>query len=261
MQVAHRLAYPVPPMRRKAWGLGDVNPQAFINAANYGAGVANQTGSAVAGAVAGGLSATGAILSMTPAIAAACPPCGAAVAIGAQLVGIIAKMAQGCGQSCIAASDAANQAEPLLVQNVNNYVTAPVRTRILQAQALANFDAIFGALVQKCQQIGGQGGTNCVKDRVEGACKWKASPWTWTKNADGSYTYTPAGPNGSGNQCWNWVYGYRQSIAADPGVVDDAVISGSTAANLLNLPPTIGGADTNTLLLLAAIGIGVLLVI
>jgi hypothetical protein len=187
-----------------------------------GAGVANSTGSAVAGAIAGGASAASAILSTTLLTGTAiCPPCGIALAIGASLVGIIAKMAAGCGNSCIAASDAANQAEPLLVQNVQNYTSAPVRYRSLQLAALANFDQIFTALEQKCQAIGGKGGTNCIADRQAGACKWRATPPRWDKQADGSYTYTPAGSAGSGSSCWNWVIGYRDPIANDPGVVPD----------------------------------------
>ena len=206
-------------------GFGDANTQLanqLVGSTSMGAGVANSTGSAIAGAVAGGASAASAILSTTALTGSAiCPPCGIALAIGASLVGIITKMAAGCGNSCIEASDAANQAEPLLVQNVSNYTSAPVRYKSLQAAALANFDQIFTALEQKCQQIGGAGGTNCIKDRQAGACKWKATPPTWTKNADGSYSYTPAGPAGSGSSCWNWVAGYRDPIANDPGVVPD----------------------------------------
>src|ERR1043166_1202361 len=117
-------------MARKPWGLstrglGDVT-QAQINSINssfnLGLSTANKTGSDVAGAVAGGLSIASAA-ALNPAMLglsfAACPPCGAALAIGAALVGVIAKMAQGCGESCIAASQAANEAEPLLVQNVD----------------------------------------------------------------------------------------------------------------------------------------------
>ncbi len=204
-------------------GFGDVvvNPNAVTAGINMGANVANQTGSAVAGAVAGGASLAASIFALTPALAAACPPCGAALAIGAALVGIIAKMTAGCGNSCIAASDAANQAEPLLVQNVTNYVTAPVRYKSLQLAALANFDQIFTALEQKCQQIGGQGGTNCIKDRVAGACHWKATPGAWAKDSNGTYQWTPAGAAGSGTSCWNWVVGYRDPIANDPGVIPD----------------------------------------
>jgi hypothetical protein len=131
-------------------------------------------------------------------------------------------MLQGCGQSCIQATEAANQAEPLLQQNLQNYVNAPIRYKSLQTNALANFNVIFQNLITACQRIGGGGGTNCVKDRIEFACKWKASPWSWS--SDGKI-FTPAGPAGSGGQCWNWVYGYSDPISHDPGVVPDPVDS------------------------------------
>lgn len=206
-------------------GMGDVSVNDFTGAAKIGAGTAISTGSMVSGGVASGL-----------AIAASFDPepfSKAALAIGAALTGIITNMLKGCGQTCIDASNYANQAEPLLVQNVSNYVSQSVRYKSMQAQALANFDQVFTALEQKCQQVGGQGGTNCIKDRVAGACKWKASPWTWTRNSDGSFTYTPAGPSGSGSQCWNWVYGYRDSIAADPSVTPDPVTGNNAVDSVL----------------------------
>lgn len=217
-------------LRPLGFGEATADANAILNAVKVGTGTAMSTGSKIEGAAAAGLSITGAIFALTPALTAVCPPCGAALAIGAALVGIIGNMFKGCGQSCIDATKYANQAEPLLVQNVQNYTSAPVRIASLQRQALANFDAIFTALEQKCQQIGGQGGTNCIADRVAGACKWKATPWTWTQNQDGSYTYTPAGAAGSGSQCWNWAYGYRDPIAQDPGVTPDPV-TGSPAVD------------------------------
>lgn len=250
----HAVAYYPISIPRHVWGLGDYtwNPNALNQATGAGISTANQTGSAVAGGVASGL-----------ALAASFDPepiSKAILAIGAALTGIITKMAAGCGQSCIAASDAANQAEPLLVQNVATYTSSPVRTRSMQLAALANFDNVFGALLQKCQQIGGGGGANCMKDRVAGACKWKATPWVWSKTSAGGYEYTPAGAAGSGTTCWNWVYGYRDSIAADPDVVPDS-ISTSTANTLLGVGSTvnIAGSDIPTeYLLLGALALGAL---
>jgi hypothetical protein len=210
--------------------LGDYTPssdaaigQGLTNAYRIGASTGASTGSAVAGGIASALS-----------IASAFDPepiSRSLLAIGAALTGIITRMAQGCGQTCIDASNYVNEAEPYFVQNVATYTGSPVRTQSMQRQALANFDNAFTALVQKCQQIGGAGGTNCVKDRTSGACKWHATPWTWTPSSDGTYTYTPAGSNGSGSQCWNWVYGYRDCIAADPGLVADSVVSSTGSAS------------------------------
>jgi len=208
-------------------GLGDSSdslsyPTAsqMTSAINSGISTANSTGSAVAGGVAAGLSVAAA------STAAVCPPCSAAFALGSALTGIITKMAQGCGPTCVDASNYVNEVEPYFLQNVQNYASTPIRTKSFQALHLSNFDNAYNALVQKCQQIGGAGGTNCIKDRQSGACKWKASPWVW--NSDG--TLTLAGPAGSGSQCWNWVYGYRDAIAQDPYAVADDYSTGSAGS-------------------------------
>ena len=206
-------------------GQGYVYPSSMqiTGAVNLGEAVAAQTGSNVAGGVAAGLSTAAAI------VAPVCPPCGAALALGAAIVAPITKMLKGCGQSCIQASDYANEIEPLLQQNLSNYVNAPVRYASLQANAVANFNSAFGNLLTACQNIGGQGGTQCIQDRQLGGCKWKATPWAWVPDGNGGYTFKPAGQAGSGSQCWNWVYGYLQPIQQDPGVVPDPVSSSSSS--------------------------------
>lgn len=226
------------------------------NAMNTGAAVANATNSPIAGVAAGGLSFAASIFALTPAIAAACPPCAAIMAIGAGLVPIVAKIVQGCGQTCIAASDAANQIEPLLLQNVQTYVNSSPRYKSMQAAALANFDQTFAKLTAACQQIGGPGGKNCISDRVAGACKWKASPGSWSPNSDGSHTWNPAGASGSGSSCWNWFIGYRDPIANDPDVQPDPAglftpsSSGGVLDSITSLFSSSGG-NSNTLMLVA----------
>jgi hypothetical protein len=224
---------------------------------NLGIAVANQTGSSVAGAVASSLSMAAA---MTP------PPFNAIFAIGAALTGVITKMLQGCGQSCVAASNAANEIEPLLQQNLAVYTSTPPgqRTTSLQQNALANFTNSYNNLVAACQQVGGQGGTNCIKDRQVGACHWKASPWKW--NADG--TFTPAGAAGSGSQCWNWVYGYHDAIASDPYVVPDSPTSAITSATssvssaLSSLLGGVGGGSSSASpLILVGLGLAAIYLI
>lgn len=236
-------------------GGANVSAGALTQAFGYGNQVSNQTGNAVAGAVAGGASLAASIFALTPALTLACPPCGAALAIGAALVPIVMKIAQGCGQTCIDASNAANQIEPLLVQNVQNYVTAPIRYKSLQAAALANFDGTFAQLVQRCQAVGGPGGKNCVSDRIAGACTWKASPGAWAKDSNGTYQWTPAGAAGSGNSCWNWVVGYRDPIANDPGVVPDPVGLFDTPAGSDPISQLLGGGGSSSTLLLVGLGL------
>lgn len=230
---------------------------------NAGLNTANATGSVLTGAIQGAISATGAVLGSTAlfttaAGSAICPPCAPIFMIGALLVPIIAKVIEGCGNSCIEASDYANQIEPLLVQNLNTYTNTPAgqRTVTMQQAAINNFNASFSRLVTACQNIGGQGGTNCIKDRQAGGCKWKATPWKW--NSDG--TFTPAGAAGSGSSCWNWVYGYHDPIANDPYVVPDSTINGATTELGTSLSSAVSTLTANPLLLIAA-AIGLYLVI
>ena len=239
-------------------GLGDPTTQLatqLSNAIITGAKTGNAAG-AVAGAAAAGLSTTSSVFGYLAATGSTvCPPCAPIFAIGAALVPLIANMFKGCGPSCVQTSNDANQMEQLLQQNLSTYTSLPVaqRTASVQASALANFNTSFNTLVSQCQQIGGQGGSQCVADRQAGACKWKASPWKW--NADG--TYTPAGQNGSGSQCWNWVYGYHDPIAQDPFVTPDPVSSDITGT-LSSLTSGTTAGISNTYLL---IGAGLLLLV
>jgi hypothetical protein len=237
------------------WGLGDAGStlaNQIAGSAMQGASTASKTGSVITGAVQGAISATGAVLSTTLLTGSAiCPICAPFFAIGAALVPLIAKIAEGCGQSCIEASDYANQIEPLLQQNLQAYTSTPAgqRTTSMQQAAINNFNASFSQLVSECQSVGGEGGTNCIADRQAGGCKWKATPWAW--NADGSFT--PAGAAGSGSTCWNWVYGYHDPIANDPYVVPDPTPSASSVVSSLTSGTTAG--IPNEYLLLGALAL------
>lgn len=155
------------------------------------------------------------------AASAAIPLIGAAV-VGLVEVGmLIANQFQGCGQTCIAASNIANQVEAILLQNLNHYMSSPVHYRSLQLAALNNFDTAWRALTQACgnQQLM-QAGVNCIENRQQGACFWKTSPAGWVQQ-NGQWVYQTAGLAGSGDSCWNWFVGYRDGIANDPTVVSD----------------------------------------
>ena len=245
------------PMGR--WGLGDAGSalaNQIAGAAMQGAGTAGKTGSAITGAVQAGVSATGALLGTTLITGTAiCPLCAPILAIGAALVPIIAKVIEGCGNSCIQASEYANEVEPLLIQNLETYTSTPVgqRTVSMQNAALANFNTAYNQLVSSCQQVGGQGGKQCIADRQASGCKWKATAWKW--NADGSFT--PAGQAGSGSQCWNWVYGYHDPIANDPYVVPDSAVGGALSS--LTSGSTAGVPNEFLLLGVLALLIGAIL--
>jgi hypothetical protein len=134
----------------------------------------------------------------------------------------------------------ANQAEPLLQKNLAAYLSEP-RTVSSQAQALANFDAIWQWMVANCNTAAmGDPGKHCVEDRQSGACVWKASAGGWSQDASGGWKYTAPGPAGSGDACWNWFVGYRDPIANDPAVIADPVLDSSGNAVTLSTDPVTG---------------------
>jgi hypothetical protein len=150
------------------------------------------------------------------------PSPGQGVAIAGQLITLANQIDNlitnsGCGATCVQATNVVNQAEPLLQQNLSAYLSAPVHYESAQAQALANFEAVWGAVNAACASPSlGMPGANCIAQREQGACAYKTSPGGWS---NGTYTYP--GANGSGSTCWNWFVGYHDPIANDPTVVPD----------------------------------------
>lgn len=187
------------------------------------------TGSQIVGTVGG--AASGVVT------AAAAPATAAALGIGASLavpivgaafagilLGVEALMNSGCGEACVVTSQWANQAEPLLKQNLQKYLSLSPRTKSDQQSALNLFDAIWAGLVQRCSQAGlSTAGRNCIADRQAGACKWRDSS----------------------GACWNWHSGYRDPISNDTDVVDDS----ATAA----LSSAVAGVSSSSLVPLALI--------
>lgn len=182
----------------------------------------------------------------------------AALAISAGLVALFQQVfgiGTGCGQTCVLASNIANQVGALLEQNVDNYTSQPIRTKSMQAQALAIYDNAWQQLTQGCSnpQLG-DAGKRCITDRQAGACTWKTSQGGW--NQDG--TYTKFGPNGSGQTCWNWFIGMRDPISSDPFVLDDSQVILSSGGNVIsNIVSDIstGNIFSNPLVLLAGLAL------
>jgi hypothetical protein len=214
--------------------IGNIN-----NLSGLGAGtVAGQTASGIAVGLA-----TAAILDPEPFSKVA-------LAIAAGLVTLFQSVfgvGNGCGQTCVQATAIANQVATLLTQNMNNYISQPIRTVSMQTAALAVFDQAWASMQQGCGAIAGAAGKDCVTDRAEGACKWMASPGGWVTNADGTCTFNYWGAAGSGSSCWNWFNGMRDPIANDPCVVPDSAVnmvstvaSGvNSAAVSLGIPTTV----------------------
>lgn len=163
-------------MYARARGLGATQqPNAWAKgAAGAGAGVgiglqtANATGSVLAGTLAGGL-------------AAAAPFTGPAapfVAAAAGLVAPLTRLINGCGRSCIDASNIANEAESKLKALRDQYLAQPVRTVAMQQTVLQYMDEVFNWLYQACGAIGGAAGQKCISERL---VKGGAAPWCPTR--------------------------------------------------------------------------------
>jgi hypothetical protein len=160
----------------------------------------------------------------------------------------------GCGVTCVETSDWANEAEQLLVQNIQTYFALPPpRSQADQAAAINNFDQIWAQLQANCGQSGtGTAGIKCISDREAGACTWK-------QTATSPLLSIPGEPQVGA--CWNWFNGYLYPIQNDPDVAAaDTDVSGdvgtlasslttgaSSVASSIGLP-----AGAGTWLLIAA---------
>jgi len=220
--VATQASYPVRlhhrPLRRR--GLGQTAAQ-----------VVGQGGGAAGGVVtAAAAPAVATALGISASLAV--PIVGAAFA--GILLGVEAILNSGCGQTCVVTSQWANQAEPLLKQNIAQYFSIANRTAMDKQSALNVFDAVWAGLVQRCSQGGlGSAGQRCISDRQSGACKWHATE-------DSPY---PGGPKQG--ECFNWWNAYRDPIAGDTQV-------GGGASGIFSSLSSGGGSSSSLPLLLVA---------
>lgn len=132
-----------------------------------GAATATSTGSKVAGGVAAGLATTAGILAAIPGGQIPAAFLGAAAAI----VGPIASLFKGCGVTCQQTTDIANKVATAAGQITSQYWAQPVRTVSMQQGAIAALQELYTYLIQNCQAVGGQGGSQCIADRQPGG-KW-----------------------------------------------------------------------------------------
>lgn len=112
-------------------------------------------------------------------------PVGAAiaglVAAGAAIAGALG-VGEGCGPTCVQATQIVNNAEPTFRANLAAYENG----QIDQATAISNYQQMQNAVTQACSGIPGDAGSRCVSDRFPpSACTWK-----------------------NNGQCWNWYTGY-----------------------------------------------------
>ena len=221
----------------------------FTSGATIGYGTAMSTGSEVAGAVAGGL------MAAAPFTGPAAPFLIAA----ATLIAPIASLFKGCGQTCIQATQYADQAGTALSQLLAQYMAQPVHYRSAQVAALSYFDQVWSWLTQSCSnpQLGAAG-RRCITDRQAGSTAYRVAPFGWTQQ-NGQWVYVPAGANGSGNVPWNWFAGIRDPIANDPTVVEDPAGSSILSAVGINPQTQIAGHPLTDWFWPAALVVGGLL--
>ena len=208
--VARCPVLPFRPARRRGMGatLQQANPQAGAIAA-----VAASTATSVVGTLVALGTVTG--------------PVGAAIAGVVAAAYAIANLFGGCGDTCVEATNIANQAAAIIDQAYNQYMSAPVHYRSMQIAYLQLFDGTWNAMAKACDNPAlGAAGQRCITDRQAGSCAYKTSPGGWKQSSDGSWTYVEPGPNGSGTACWNSFIGRRDPVANDPTVVPDPGVSG-----------------------------------
>lgn len=210
-----------------------LNPRGFGDAT--AAQLAGQAGG-IAAPLVGTLAGPAAGAAIGVAASVAIPIVGAAFA--GLVLGIQAILNSGCGQTCVVTSQWANQASAKLDQLIAAYFALPTpRSQTAQQLYLQAFHAVWNTLVQQCSQPGtGTAGQNCIQDRQDGACKWKALPPAY-----------PGEPNAG--ECWNWWNAYYYPVANDPNVVPDSQLQAAGVstqlANAAGVTPSGSVADTS----------------
>lgn len=161
-------------------------------------------------------------------IAAMIPGVGPIAAVAIQAAATVAvaieSLFAGCGSTCTQASNIANEVGNQMSSAMSVYMNSTVHTQAMQAAFLTLYDSAWAQLEQACGNAAlGAAGQRCISDRQAGACTWKCSAFGWNQTQSGAWTYTWAGPAGSGDTCWNWFNGMRDPVANDPTVVPDTV--------------------------------------
>lgn len=228
-------------------------PNTRTMSAPYYLGLGDTTNAAI------GAGAAGAQLGLTLATTtAAIPVAGAIIAAGIAITALVENLIanSGCGPTCVASSNFANQVGQAMTNNLNAYLSSP-RTTADQAAALGNYDYLKAQLIQLCSNPAlGDAGVRCITDRFNGACKWQSTPGAWARRADGSSYWVEPGAAGSGSTCWNYDVGMRDPIATDPDVqANTALIGDGSVGGFVDSAAASIGVSATTLLLLAAAGV------
>jgi len=180
---------------------------------------------------------------LTTAAAVTPPPADAILAAAAGVAKALAELGigAGCGQTCIAATNIVNQAEPAFLANLTQYENG----EITQAQAQQTYQNLWQAMVVSCSAITGSAGQNCISDRQEGACTWKATGTPPTP-------YSPAD-----GQCWNWYLAYFVPLTYPP--INAPAASASTTSGVESEVSSAAGDVASSLGLSSSMGTWLLL--
>lgn len=136
----------------------------------------------------------------------------AAAGAVASMVSQVAAMFQGCGQTCVETSDAANQAGAIATQIRDNYLAEPVHYASLQQIAVDGIQKIFAQLQQVCSNPAmGAAGQRCISERL---VKGGTAPWC---------------PTSTG--C-DWITVILDPVLNDPDVVPDPTTASSIVSTL-----------------------------
>jgi len=187
---------------------------------------------------------------MSATIAALAPATGPAapfIAAAAGLVAFFGNLFQGCGQTCIQATNYANQAGSQLDTLMAQYFAQPVRTTSMQQAYLQACQQIFAWLQQMCGNPAlGNAGKRCIAERlVQRAC-----PSTLNDSNIGG---------GQIDFC-DYISTFIVPVENDTAVVPDSQAAG-TSTGTTEGSTTATTTDLTPLLLIAAIGIAALVIL
>ena len=196
-----------------------------------GASTANMLGGSVTADIVGGAQAG--LMVAAPFTEPAAP----FVLAAAQLIGPIASMFKGCGQTCTMASQIADRSQQAADQIMANYKSQPIHYRSIQQAALAAMQDVMKYLQGACSsQTLGAAGQRCISERLDpNACV--------IKDAQGG--------------CHNFWIDYINPITNDPAVVPDPPSAASSALSGvggLPMPLILGGAGILAYVLFAGDG-------
>lgn len=213
------------PPRRMAPGRG-------MRRRGIGASTAQVAGSAVTSA----LESAGGIMLAIPGLQLP----GAIVAAVGAIAGPIISMFNGCGQTCVQATQYANQAATAVQQIHDTYMAAPVHYASAQAGTLSQLQQIFDAMKNACGNPSlGSAGQRCISERL---VRGGTAPWCTNPGHTGCDWYTTI---------WD-------PIANDPNVVPDPSPLSAVGSTLSSV---FGGAAGSNVLPLVMIGGALLLLV